>query len=428
MSETYIGRQPILDAEGKCIAYELLYRSKGMSEAVFIDDTKATAQVIINLIHNIGVSSIIGEKTGFINVDDHILLGDALLSIPKDQFVFEILEYTKMSVAIVERVRQLHEMGYHFALDDFSCANENIDYFKSLFEFVDVIKIDLLATDFSLIDGLIEKFKPYNLTLLAEKVEDLEVFERCKKAGFKLFQGYFFEKPTIVVGKKIEPSTLNAIDLINTLYNTADMDLVTHKFSLYPDLTFNLLRYINSSQYNFQKEITSIRQILNLLGPSRLRSWLGLFLYSGSKQKPFQEAINDAATFRANMMRELVSAHGQPELCDEAFLAGSLSLIDTYLQIDMYDIIEKIQLSQSIIDALLLREGYLGRFLAITEKLEKTDQLQSMIEHLAPKVNLSPAQLYALYCKASGIDIENRSFSTPSHERSTASPGHSSLP
>ncbi|MDP3265697.1 MAG: EAL domain-containing protein [Sulfuricurvum sp.] len=404
--ETFIGRQPILNLEGKCVAYELLYRSKGTTEAIFKDDTEATTRVIINLVHNIGVSSLIGDRIGYINVDDHTLLSDALLSIPKDQFVFEILEYTKMSVAITERVRQLHDIGYRFALDDFSPDNDNIEYFKTLFPFVDIIKIDLMATDITQIDEIVKKFKPYKLTLLAEKVEDLEVFEICKKAGFELFQGYFFEKPTVIEGKQIEPSVTNAMDLINTLYTTTDMDIVTQKFSLYPDLTFNLLRYINSSKYNFKNEITSIKQILNLLGPSRLRSWLGLFLYGGTKERIFHNAISAAATFRANMMRELVNAHGKPELCDEAFLTGSLSLIDTYLQVDMHEIVKKIQLSKSMEDALLSREGYLGRFLAITEKLEKTEKIQSMIEHLAPKINLSPAKLYALYCKANEFEIQ----------------------
>lgn len=402
-TDTYIGRQPILNLEGKCTAYELLYRTKGSNEAVIKDDTEATIRVIINLVHNIGVSSIIGDKTGFINVDDHTLLSDVLLSIPKEQFVFEILEYTKMSVAIIERVRQLHNMGYRFALDDFSCDNENIEYFKSLFPFVDIIKIDMLAIEISVLEELVEKFKSYNVTLLAEKVEDLEVFERCKKAGFKLFQGYFFEKPSILIGKQIEPSVANAIDLINTLYSTADMDQVSQKFSLYPELTFNLLRYINSSNFNFKNDITSVKQILNLMGPSRLRAWLGLFLYGCKNERMFQDAITNAATFRANMMCELVSAHGKPELADEAFLTGSLSLIDTYLQISMHEIIEKIQLSKSIEDALFTREGYLGKILLITEKLEKTDKIQSMIEYLAPKVCLTSVQLYALYCKASDI-------------------------
>lgn len=403
LADIFIGRQPILNSEGKHVAYELLYRSKGASEAVFEDDTKATTRVIINLVHNIGVSSILGNKTGYINVDDHTLLSDALLSIPKEQFVFEILEYTKISVAIIERVRQFHNLGYRFALDDFSCDNENIEYFKALFPFIDIIKIDLLGKQICTIEEIGQKFKGEKVTLLAEKIEDLETFERCKKAGFELFQGYFFEKPTIVEGKSIEPSVANAMDMINILYTTTDMNVVSQNFSLYPELTFNLLHYINSSKYSFKDEITSIKKILNLLGPSRLRAWLGLFLYGSKNERIFNDVIADAATFRANMMSELVSAHGKPQLADEAFLAGSLSLIDTYLQIDMREIIEKIKLSKSIKDALLTKEGYLGKILSIAEKLEKTDQLQRMVERLAPKVNLTPAQLYALYRKASDI-------------------------
>lgn len=405
-TESFIGRQPILNIEGKCVAYELLFRCGESKEAVFNDDTHATTRVIINLVHNIGVSSMIGDKTGYINVDDHSLLGHSILSVPKDQFVFEILEYTKMSVALVERVRYLHGLGYRFALDDFSPDNENVEYFKALFPYVSTIKIDLMATDLTQLDEIVKKFASYKHTLLAEKVEDLEVYELCKKAGFTLFQGYFFEKPTIIKGKKIEPSVANAMEMINTLSTTTNMDIITEKFSHYPELTFNLLRYINSSKFSFKNDITSIKQILNLLGPSSLRSWLGLFLYGSKEERIFQDAITEAATFRANMMRELVMAHGKSELADEAFLAGSLSLIDTYLQIEMHEVLEKIQLSQAMQDALLNREGYIGKFLSLAEKLEKTDQLQVMIENLAPKINLTPEKLYELYCKANEFGLK----------------------
>lgn len=405
--EIFIGRQPVFNIEGKCIAYELLYRcGTNQAEASFDDNTKAMARVIINLIHNIGIPSLVGDKTGYINVDDHILLSDAILSIPKEQFIFEILEYTKLSVAIVEKVRHFYELGYRFALDDFSCNSENIDYFKMLFPYVELVKIDVLQTPTSSLSEIVQKFKPYELKLLAEKVEDLEIFEACKKAGFEYFQGYFFEKPTLITGKKIEPTLANAIDLINTIYKTDDISSISAKFSQYPELTFNLLRYINSSAYSFRNEITSIKQILNLLGPSRLRSWLGLFLYAGSQERMFGEAIINAVKFRAKMMHELVSLHGKPAVADEAFLAGSLSLIDTYLQMSMEELLDQIQITQTIKDALLTREGYLGKVLEIVEKLEKTDQLQNMIEYLAPKLNLTPFQLYTAYWKASELEIE----------------------
>lgn len=263
-----------------------------------------------------------------------------------------------------------------------------------------MIKIDLLATSDLTIEAMVEKFSTLNVKLLAEKVEDIEIYQRCKNAGFDYFQGYFFEKPTVIVGTKIEPSVLHAIDMINTLRTTTDMEVISEKFSYYPELTFNLLRYINSAEFSFRQEITSIKHILNLLGPSRLRSWLGLFLYTGDHEVMFQEAIVDAARFRATMMCELVKALGKPNLCDEAFLTGSLSLIDTYLHLDMNEFITKIHLDSSIIEALLHREGYFGKLLSIAEKLEKTNDIYKLIDTLAPKLHITAEQLYEIYSKA----------------------------
>ncbi len=405
-SEIYVGRQPILDRNGKCTAYELLYRHQHDSlEAQFDDDVHATARVIINLVHNIGTSNMIGNKTGFINVNEKILMSDLLLSLPKSNFVFEILEYTDMSDTIVERIKELHTIGYRFALDDFCFKNINIDYFEKLFPNTDVVKIDLLVTAEDEIESIANKLKAHNVILLAEKVETNEIFERCKKAGFDLFQGYFFEKPTVVKGKKIEPAAINAIDMINILNTETDIDLISKEFSLCPDLTYNLLRYINSAQFHFQKEITSIKQILTLLGPSRLRSWLGLFLYMESESRLFHEAILNAAKFRACFMREIVILQARPELGDEAFLIGSLSLIDTYMQIDMDIILQTIRLSAPINNALVKREGYFGQLLLIAEKIEKTENLQILIQNLALKLHIDPDKIYEAYCKAANFEF-----------------------
>lgn len=397
----FLGRQPVFDKTGKCIAYELLYRGQGEDFASFTDDTQATARVIINLVHNLGVNEIIGNKLAFVNIDDHMLLSETLLSLPKEHCILEILEYTKMSVAILGRIQMLHEMGYRFALDDFCCKSHNIEYFKQIMPFVEIVKIDFMGEHDIDIESMAALFKSYNVKLLAEKVETKELYERCKNAGFEYFQGYFFEKPSIIEGKKIEPGLTNIMELINTLCLTSDIDVLTEKFSLYPELTYNLLHYINSAAYRFTTHITSIRQVLLLLGPSRLRSWLCLFMYAGGGEDIlFQEALFNAAKFRSKFMQETVKSLSHIEMEDEAFLVGSLSLIDTYLEIRMEDILDKLELSEGIKEALILRKGYFGKLLQVAEKLETTDQLHRMIEHLSPKIGMSANTLYKIYLDA----------------------------
>jgi len=104
------------------------------------------------------------------------------------------------------------------------------------------------------------------------------------------------------------------------------------------------------------------------------------------------------------MMKELVIAHKKNDLADEAFLTGSLSLIDLYFQMTMEELLNKITVGKSISDALLAREGYLGKILTITEKLEKAKNLEGMIDAIAPKLNLTHEELFALYTKANSFN------------------------
>ncbi|MDD4949674.1 EAL domain-containing protein [Sulfuricurvum sp.] len=406
--QTFIARQPIFDLSGECVAYELLYRkNKKAVHANVTDNAEATARVLINFMHNIGFDSFTDNKTGYINIDETILLNDILLSLPKEKFVFEVLETIPITPEVVEKIGYYYHLGYRFSLDDFSCNPQNLEYFKPIFPFMEIVKIDLLLMHEYSIEEMAEHFSPYKLQLLAEKVEDFSVFERCKKSGFKLFQGYFFEKPTIITGKKIELLTASVIDIINTLHINPDINVITDKFSLYPDLTFSLLQYINSAEYSFRSHITSIRQIINLLGPQRLRSWLGLFLYSSNNKRIFGDTIVKSAKFRANMMRELVIALKKNQFADEAFLTGSLSLIDTYLQVSMEEMLGKIILGKSITDALLHREGYLGKLLSLVEKMETNENLEHLLDAIGIKLGLTSEEIYRLFCKANNFKIDS---------------------
>jgi EAL and modified HD-GYP domain-containing signal transduction protein len=406
----YLARQPIFDTNGLCIAYEVFYRKQKNSIGADIKDgTNATAHVMINLMNNIGFELMLEDKQCFININEEILFSDALFSLPKEKFIFEILEFVTISEAVITRVQELYTLGYRFALDDFCCKIQDMKLFKNIFPFIDVVKVDLLETHDLSLEEMGVFFKPYSFTLLAEKVETHEMYEHCKQVGFEQFQGYFFEKPTIVEGKKLEPNIIDTIDIINTLLNTDNIEIITEKFSFYPEVTFNLLRYINSAEFSFCGEITSVRQIINLLGLVRLRSWFGLFLYTNNMDKAFGQSIIKSARFRAKMMKELTIIHKKPELAEEAFLSGSLSLIDVYLETSMESLMGKIALSNSINEALLKREGYFGKLLNIVENLERTDDLESLIVAISQKLRISSDELYSLYCKANDFTAIQKS-------------------
>lgn len=379
---SYLGRQPIFDKQGALFAYELLYRNCELrNEAHFEDNTLASTRVIAHLIQSFGIKSVVGSKQGFINLDETMLFSDALLLLPKEYICFEILEYTKVSLALYERVKYLHTLGYRFLLDDFDCTDSMIANYEALFPYIDIVKVDILAIGLESLPRALEKIKKYNLTLLAEKIESFEVHEACLKLPFTYFQGYFFEKPLIVVGKRLEPQTLNALRLINCVQKTYDMKEITHHISSCPDIVYNLLRHINSGAYHFKHTITNITQMTTLLGHQKLLSWLGLFIYGSSHQKPFSEAIYNNAKFRAKMMEILAQKYYSHELAHKAFLVGSLSLVDVYLNIAMEDFLKELHLDDEIKEALLHQKGRLGNLLSIAKEMSHSCDITPSILH-----------------------------------------------
>ena len=378
--KTYIGRQPIFDKTGNSFAYELLYRSCDVKNAATFDDsTKATARVIANLIHNLGVPNIIGEKIGFINVDETILFSDAILLLPKESFWFEILESTKVSLGLVERIKHLYSLGYRFLLDDFTCADATIKIYEPLFPYINIIKVDVLAIGIEQLPMSLSKLEKYPIALLAEKIETYADYQACSKLPFTYFQGYFFEHPLILSGKKIEPNTLNALRIMNCIRYTEDMKEISQKFAMCPDLVYNLLRHINSGAYHFKHSITNIGQMISLLGTQKLLSWLGLFLYGNPQAKPFGEELFNSAKFRAKCMELLAQKCDNPTLVSKAFLTGSLSLIDAYLDISMEAFLNEVDLDEEIAQALLEHEGLLGKLLLIAKEMGHSTDIEKSV-------------------------------------------------
>jgi c-di-GMP phosphodiesterase len=398
---TYVGRQPIFDKEGVCFGYELLYRSCELSNAAtFNDNAKATARVIVNLIHNIGLAPIIGHKIGYINVDESMLFSDAVLLLPKEYFGFEILEHTKVSHALCERVKHLHTLGYRFTLDDFDCSDAMIETYTPIFPSIEIIKVDVQAIGIENLSSALEKIQKFNIPLLAEKIETHEEYEVCAQLPFVFFQGYFFEKPVILSGRKIEPHTTNAIRLINYMQTNTDVTAIAHQFATCPDLVYNLLRHVNSGAYHFQQKITSIHQMVLLLGPQKILSWLGLFLYGTPQNRPFGTEIFKNAKFRAKVMEELAFTCKKPELANKAFLTGSLSLIDAYLGIPMYEFLNHVRLDDEIKTALLFREGALGELLYIATEMNHARDSEMIIKELKTPPCFDTKQLYDVCTKA----------------------------
>lgn len=393
----YFARQPILDINSKTYAYELLYRSStDKASASIVDDHVATAQVLVNTLNFTNLEHIVGDSLAFINIDREMLMNEMLLSIPKEKFVLELLENIVIDDEIIRRIKSLKQHGYRFALDDADCTKEYFINFQPIFEYIDILKLDIRVLSEEQVSKFLPLFKKFDLTLLAEKVETQEEFDTYKKLGCDLFQGFFFAKPDIIENKELDPKQLSILQLIRMLQDNAPVNDICQAFEQNAALTIQLLRFINSASFSFKASIKSIRQAVMLLGPSQLKSWLLLTSYATSKSpKGIENPLLHLAQTRSNMMKvlyqEIYQNNSTKENLERASFVGLLSLIEALLNIPMEDVLNELNVDDEIINTLMTKEGTMGDIFKLVCAVEQFDTQK--IELLLETLSLSGKQL-----------------------------------
>ena len=381
-NDVFLGRQPILDRDQQLVAYELLFRSGQQNFASFNDGRAATATVIRNLFSELSIGDVLGKYRGYINMDEDMLFSDTLELLPIDSVVLEILETVVPTPQVIERCVQLKSLGYHLALDDVCQINEP---FLPLLPLIDVVKIDLKSTASGQLPELVRTVKNLGKQILAEKVDNREEMQHCHNLGFDLFQGYYFAKPVVIQGKKLDHSQLSLLRLMNLLIGDAENTELEAVFKQEPGLTINLLRLTNSVACGLPVKITSLRHAITLLGRRQLQRWLQLLLYTASAAKGINPLLQLAAT-RGRLL-ELLAEKVSPNdkaFADNAFMTGILSLTPTLLNQTMEEIVSGLTLSRDVHAALCERSGKQGDLLLIAEHLEN-DEFEK-IEALLPRL------------------------------------------
>ena len=347
--DVFVARQPIFDRSGHLHAYELLFRSSDVHNSFDGSDAaSATIQVIANSLLSLGLENILCGKKAFLNFDRSLLLGGVHSILPPETFVLEILESVEPDAEVIAACRDFRKQGYTIALDDFV----DHPHFAPLTQIAQVIKVDMRRTTRPDQKRMVQTYQPRGIAMLAEKVETHEEFEWARRAGYDLFQGYFFARPALVRGKQVPAAKVNCLRLLHETQQT-DLDFERIRTIISEDvaLCYSLLRYINSALFAHQSEISSISQSLALLGENGIRHWAVLSaLPQLAKDKP-GELITQSLV-RAKFCERLAQLVGVAEK-HLGFLTGLLSLLDALLDVPLDEALRKAGVCPIISEALL---------------------------------------------------------------------------
>jgi len=392
--QVFIGRQPIVDAQQKIIGYELLFRSNGEdNSAQFSDDFSAGAQVLINTLSNMGTGWLLGDKNAFLNVNAAMLNSDFMELLPAQRIVLEIKGEIAPTPALLERMQALKALGFSFALHSQQIKAEN----DAVIQLASYIKIDLLSVPQGQLEALCVALKKLPLKLVAEKVETLADFKRCKEYKIDFFQGYYFAHPEILTAKVINPSHALVLDILNKVRGNADIAEIERGFKRDVALSFKLLRYINSVGFGLSCEIQSIRHALSILGYQQLYRWLTLLIVT-TNENATPSALMKTAITRGRLTELLGQELVDRSERDNLFIVGIFSLLDAMLEMPMDKVLEKLTLPDNIADALVNRDGIYGPFLSLAIACE--DAEIERINELAASLAIDPNTVNEAHLKA----------------------------
>lgn len=382
-NEVLLARQPIFNESHQIYGFEALYRGSFFNVNNVNDGMGATGELLNNICACVLDEQMNVNLPVFINVDENFINSPGFFPVQSDKIILEILETVPATPSIINKIKELKSQGFGFALDDYIFEPER----EPFLELVSIVKIDVLGCTSEQLKEGIDKLANYSVTLLAEKVETVSIFEKCRGLGFKLFQGYFLERPKLVRGTKISASKQVTLQLLSELTRSdISNQQVAEAILRDPRLAMKVILLVNSSLFSFVRKVTDVREAVIMLGIESVKRWAIILLLVSETESPLE------------IFRTLLSRAKALELCamdsnlkneSEYFSLGLFSGIDGVLGLSMEQVTEILPLSTELKEALCSQQGVMGELLVNLIGIEKNQ--------LKGQDNLALRQLKSTY-------------------------------
>jgi EAL and modified HD-GYP domain-containing signal transduction protein len=395
--EVYLGRQPILDRGRNVIGYELFHRSSEANFCDAADGVEATSGVIVNAVLGVGLDRLLGGKPAFINFDRTLLLGDWTTLLPPEKAIIEILETVPADNEVLSACHRLRQQGYALALDD--CLDDaRTDDFAP---FVDILKVDFRQTSHAAQEKIVSRYRKFKMRTVAEKVETEEEFQRALRLGFDYFQGFFFARPTVLQAARIPASQMSGLRLVKQIQRK-ELDFRAIEELIRHDVCFShsLLTYLNSAAFHWAERVKSVRHGLLLLGTDEIRKWVWMASLSSLGQR--RPPVLMAQVLMRGRFCEAIAHAARLSIGEsDPFLLGMFSLLDAILKRPLRGILNDLNISDNIRNALLGTAGE-ADILSLVLRIVKSWEVGEWqaVEAVAQTIGLSPDALRRCYLES----------------------------
>jgi EAL and modified HD-GYP domain-containing signal transduction protein len=287
-------------------------------------------------------------------------------ALPADRVVLEVLEDEPVDTELSELLREARADGYRIALDDYTPDSHQ----RPLLPLADIVKIDLPSTPRARLQGLVADLRAEGAAVLAEKVETVDDLDVVRRVGVDLVQGFYFQRPEVVSGRKVRIGQLPAVRLLAA---AADPDVALDELETIiacdPALAHRLLRLAGSAA-GAGRPVATLRSALVLLGRRAINNLAMVAMVHGVEGKTSELATTGMV--RAKMCEHLAEG-AAPSAGAEAFLAGLVSVLDAVFDAPLAGLLDQLRVPDELAAAVVDHDGALGAVLETAIAYERAD-------------------------------------------------------
>jgi len=390
----YLIYTPLLDSQKRAVGYRLAWRpAPGCEAAGAAAHFRALLACAARHLNDGKLGWRLGRTMLFFDIGADSLLLDELQALPPDNVVLCVGPDDFANPDVQGPLMFLREQGYGVML----CGCEALPAGPELCA---------LLTHFDVGGGTARAVAQIRaaqtpgappLRLIATGIGSWDALAGCAERRVEAFIGGALAPPPAGKGEQtLQPASLLIMRLMQMIQRNDDVRGIEAALKRDAVLTYQLLRHINSPAIGVGVEIHSLRHAVAMLGYAPLFRWLSLLL-----------ATSNPATAAPYMMKKaimrgrFVELLGQGMLtagdADNLFVVGMFSLIDRLLGVPMEEVLAKVQLTESVQQAILERGGIYGPFLALAETSELDGRDAA---HLSEALFLSAEQVNAAHLSA----------------------------
>ena len=354
---------PLFDNEMNVCAYSVFAQKRNILAQPSYAGTGrldgAGAITGMEIVENLGLETLAGDKLVFIEVNGYSVFSDIekMCTAPHDRVVLLIDHSVKPTEMYLSRLNELKEAGFKLAIrrlheDEFTDFGPVLSMMSYIF--LNYKKL----SNFRLIRNGFNAMYP-EMELCAVDVNTREEYEEIKDTGdYCLYEGTFFRMPIRKKDKKVAPLKMTYLRLLNVVEET-DFELTDAADVIGHDtaLVISLLKIVNGLTVN--AGVSSVRHATAMLGQRELKKWINAAITKElCADKPSE--IMRLSMVRAKFCENLSPIFGMRNYSAELFLTGLFSVLDVILGTSMERSLEMMNVSSLIKDALLTDSGPLA--------------------------------------------------------------------